>query len=657
MSRPSTSDNSSAVGLFPFLAVLLCTMGALLVLLVVLAQRIGSDPIAVAESVEDSSATSIASTADPNEAEQLSSELALIGSYQEQLDKLKQQGQQQLAQDKARLSHSEEHIRRLEHELAQLSLSADQLKATEDEQMVDEQQAEKELARLEQLIEDTEADLEKLRESTGKERSYALVPFKGKNGTYARPIYIICDEHGITLEPEGLRFTETDFIDPTWPGNPLAAALRASREYLIRSARAAGEPDPLDPYPLIVVRPKGVKSYQLARTAIKSWDASYGYEFIDVDMKLTFPDLPDPQLARTQQHAVMVARERLSMLAQAAPSKFRGTGSLGGSRRGSGRGSVSMGPYDAGFASASGDGDRRGESLGANGAGNRGDGAGDELDFNGNGSGSRSNSSNSGGGGDSWVGSSDQPGGSTSSDAAWDVAGGASGGVAGEGALAGGPAGSGELGRSGSNQASGGSAAGGSQSQSGSSSGISSGAAPNMASTDPSSQAGGLMGNDNVQGAAPSLSFTTNESIADARGSDWAVRQATRNAVPIQRPIQVVVRENQVALLPSRHSQRGAGATGTVISLDQPLDKISDQLATALKSRIDDWGLAGNGLYWRPVLELRVGPEAGAGGTADRLVGLLRNSGVDIRLPQTAKSKTTSPQSSTIQRGEGGHGF
>jgi len=37
MTKRATRDNSSSVGLFPFLAVLLCTMGALLVLLVVLA--------------------------------------------------------------------------------------------------------------------------------------------------------------------------------------------------------------------------------------------------------------------------------------------------------------------------------------------------------------------------------------------------------------------------------------------------------------------------------------------------------------------------------------------------------------------------------------------------------------------------------------------
>ncbi len=677
MSRPSTSDNSSAVGLFPFLAVLLCTMGALLVLLVVLAQRIGKDPIAVSDQTPEEL---IVSGADPNEVQQLSSELAMVNAYQQQLDELKQQGKRRLEQDKAKLSHSEDHIRRLEHELAQLSLAADRLKATEEEQVVDQYQAEQELARLEELIEETEEQLEAMREATSNERSYAVVPFKGKNGTYAQPIYIVCDEHGITLQPEGLRFNETDFVNPSWPGNPLAASLRASREYLNRNARLAGEKQPLDPYPLIIVKPKGVKHYQLARHAIKSWDSSYGYEFIDADWKLTFPDLPDPQLARTQQHAVMVARERLSRLARAAPSKFRGVSGLGGGGRSSGRGNSSVGPYGGGYGLASGDDGRYDQSLGANGTGNGGGGNpgerdGGEFDFNGNGGGSQSGAGNANSGAESWAGGEGPA--DSGFDSTVDFSGGAgSAGSSSEGALAGGPNGGGQSGSgqnsggqagdSGSNQAEGGLAQAGSPGQPGGQSGSAGGSSsaagsgsPSSSSNNPSSNAVAL-GQKDIARDSSSLRLSQQQSIADARGSDWAVQQAMRSAVPIQRPIQVVVRQDQVALLPSRHARAGAGATGTVISLDQPLDEISDQFSAALKSRMDDWGLAGNGLYWRPVLELNVGPEAGD--TANRLVKLLRNSGVDIRLPQTANSQTSNTKpsnsnSSTLQRGEGGHGF
>ena len=53
MKQHAASENSNAVDLFPFLAVLLCTMGALLVLLVVLAQRAGQRALAAVEPEPD----------------------------------------------------------------------------------------------------------------------------------------------------------------------------------------------------------------------------------------------------------------------------------------------------------------------------------------------------------------------------------------------------------------------------------------------------------------------------------------------------------------------------------------------------------------------------------------------------------------------------
>lgn len=622
MSQSATSDNTSAVGLFPFLAVLLCTMGALLVLLVVLAQRIGSDA-AVVELAEQPPAEATQQGGDPNQFARLASHLEEIEVYQQQLDEIKRAGEQRLAEERLKLSHSEDHMRRLEHELAQLALAAEQLKATEEEQVVDQQQAEKELARLEQLIVETEDDLEELRESQSVARSYAVVPFKGRHGTYAKPIYIVCDEHGITLQPEGLRFEDADFFDPSWPGNPLAAALRASREYLNNNARLAGEPEPLDPYPLIIVRPKGVKYYQLARRAIRSWDASYGYEFIDADWKLTYPELPDPQLARTQQHAVMIARERLAVLARAAPRKFRALSGLSANGNGGDAASSVLGPYDAGHGTGSGTtgADGQGEQLAGGEPGNGGTGEGSN-------SGGESFSDEvahgeTGEGGNSLADTGGEHGqGAVSGDSTGVVASADTSATASTGREAGQTGGSEtELAASQAvgNSGQGGPGASGSQ------------GAPS------GSFAGGSAGEASASASGPSMSFSPQQSIADARGSDWAVQQAMRSAVPIQRPIQVVVRKNQVALLPSRHAQQGAGATGTVISLNQPLSKISDQFAAALKSRIEDWGLAGNGLYWRPVLELNVGPEAIE--TANRLVKLLSNSGVDVRLQETANAK------------------
>ena len=124
-------------------------------------------------------------------------------------------------------------------------------------------------------------------------------------------------------------------------------------------------------------------------------------------------------------------------------------------------------------------------------------------------------------------------------------------------------------------------------------------------------------------------------SIAESHGRNWAVQAGGRSSVPIRRPIEVVVRKNQIALLPSRHALDGDASTGKVISLNQPIDQISNEFRTALRTRIEEWGLAGSGLYWRPMLKLNVGP--GAEQTAEQVMRLLKDSGVEIRLPNTAR--------------------
>ncbi len=617
MSQHATSDNSNAIGLFPFLAVLLCTMGALLVVLVTLAQRAAEQ--AVAERMQASADAKLPAAS--GETAELVRQLDEVHEYLRKLQELREQGESRLHEEQARLSHLEEHTRRLELELARLAVAAQQLEATEQDQSVDREQAEAELKRLQRLIADTEKQLEQLRKEGPGKHSYAVVPYQGQNGTLRKPIYIECTAKGIILQPEGLRFERSDFADPTWPGNPLAAALRASREYLNNQAALAGQPDPPDPYPLILVRPDGITSYLLARMAITSWDADYGYEFIDADWKIDYPDLPDPQLARAQQHAVMIARERLLRLVRAAPSQFRGVAI------GSGKGGNS--------ASASSNG---GSGFGGEGTGSA---TGGDLAQAYGGSSARGNGSAAGGQtdspGDNGVGD------PNSSEEQFQY--GALAGEPGSDIYATGPAGqsppgdfasargpSGQAGSANGTAQTSGQAGDGSASamaQAGSTSGASGGTATSSMGqpanpADPNAQ------------ARPSLKIAPQVSIAESRGSDWAVQKAMRSAIPVRRTIRVVVRQNQLALLPSRHAADGAEAAGTAISLDQSPDRISEEFVAALKTRIDEWGLAGNGLYWRPVLELYVGPDAGE--TAARLNHLLRDSGVEVRLPETAQS-------------------
>jgi hypothetical protein len=119
----------------------------------------------------------------------------------------------------------------------------------------------------------------------------------------------------------------------------------------------------------------------------------------------------------------------------------------------------------------------------------------------------------------------------------------------------------------------------------------------------------------------------TSDDLAQARGANWAVTNRGR-AVPVRRSIQVVVREDRVAILPdSAENDQATG--GQEISVTGPMHTHIDEIVTAIQTHVNEWGIAGNGLYWRPVLVLHVAPEAQP--RARELAQLLKDSGIELR--------------------------
>ena len=107
--------------------------------------------------------------------------------------------------------------------------------------------------------------------------SFAIIPYEGPNQTRRRPIYIECrGDEAIFLQPENVQLSPDDFTGATANGNPLASALRAAREYLVRN-RVSNSDDAGEPYPLLLVRPEGVSNYYLAREAMQSWASDFSY--------------------------------------------------------------------------------------------------------------------------------------------------------------------------------------------------------------------------------------------------------------------------------------------------------------------------------------------------------------------------------------------
>ena len=311
MSQPAWTTNrrqprgAPSVSLFPFLAVLICTMGALVPLLLAVTRQARLQAVAAAREKARQQSTS------------LSAEQEGIQWKLEQLRQSRMQTEGQLTDRRLQLGHLEDHSRRLRDQIGRLEATWNELQHGGDRKA---EVLDAELKQVEVKLTEAQRGLADARETVAKRpRSYAIIPYDGPNQTRRRPIYIECCANSVVLQPEGVTLRESDFEGPSGPGNPLAMAVRATREYLLAKEPAATQD--AEPYPFLLVRPDGIEFYGAARQALESWSSDFGYELIDDDWKLAYQK-PDADLARVVSNALQSARQLQDKLIAAAPSYY-----------------------------------------------------------------------------------------------------------------------------------------------------------------------------------------------------------------------------------------------------------------------------------------------------------------------------------------------
>jgi hypothetical protein len=655
-----------AISLFPFLAVLLCTMGALLVLLV-LFSRASSHQAETAEQVRAR--------------EQQEAELALardsLAWRLEQVKTIRAKTADDLGQARLQLAGIEEHVRSLTDELNELEREAAALVVADSSVAVDED----EIARLEQRLKSARESLdEKRRDLETRPAKYAVVAYAGPSGTHRRPLYIECSIEGVYLQPEGIRLTPSDFEGPSGPGNPLASALRAAREH-IANTTSSGAEAAVQPYPLLLVRPSGVMAYYAARDAIQSWGSDFGYQLIDEDWTLEFPSR-DPALAELEKRAVEESRERLAWLMSRKPSRparpttqYRASTTRGGvvsndgpsvlgdqsqwdwsrqqaargMRNGDGGGSGFGGGGGVGVGDGHGSGQTGGAAVGsAMAAGGSGGDAGSDAvlggtgdrygggdtnaparPFGGVGSGSASGEEATGAGSRfasqrTGNGSSGLPGGGDTGEDHGGQLGNASpgspGGPAGEdpaggsafaGGASGGPGGAAE-GQAG-------------QAGGGASTSTASGAGGNGGTGGP--QLPGMLqasGSPGGTGGGSASAGQATGSMAGARGKNWASLATADRPIPLTRPIHMECAFDEVRV----YDDTGRMVVNRIPLGPDTADSI-DPLVKAVYRRVAGWGLAGDRMYWNPQLVLS--ETADGRSRREDIERLLADSGLETR--------------------------
>ena len=664
MSR-ARSQSGPTISLFPFLAVLLCTMGALLVLLVLFSRSARQGDTAAAADRRE---------AERQAREELEAARDELAWRIDQLREVRDRTADELAKARMQLAGTEEDARRLADELDALGQTAEALVQA----AADDTSAEA-ILELERRLAAAEQALDEAKEAAAaKPPAYAVVPFEGPTGTHRRPLYIECCIDGVFLQPEGIRLGPADFEGPPGPGNPLASALRAAREHIARSPGESGDPN-VQPYPLLLVRPSGVMAYYAARESIQSWGSEFGYQFIDEEWTLTFPPR-DVALAEAELRAVEEARRRLEWLAQVRPTRkpvkpatqYRAATTRGGVVSSSGPSVLGdQSRFDWTEEQAGGGGAAGGPGRGfvAGGAGGSdGDGAtgrgdaGDVILGDRSGSGSSSAGGQGtmaaggggrlgGAGGDGEAstgefaavgsrysgpskfyassGAGDGPGGPASGDGTQPGGDAASGGGSGTGSTrggsstaAGGPtaaAGGASSGGSAAGQQAGGSSGGGGAEGLAGSAGGASGGGGSGPSMPGLHQPGGGASAAGMSGASAGAAA----SLAGRRGSNWASLATHDNPVPLTRPIKVECSAAEFRILGDGGRVQSRVPIGT-----HTIDSV-DPLVREVHATVGGWGLAGDRMYWKPELVLSATPD-GAGRRED-LEKLLADSGMDTR--------------------------
>ncbi len=583
MRRPRFRKSQTEVSLFPFLAVLICTMGGLIVLLVLVVQQAKVDADQVAERARSE-------TVADAEVERLTQEYETQEWRRGVLEQQRGEKSEELAERRLELGHLEEHLRELQQRWRALARQLEEAKRQEGER--DLLRMEDELRRLRQAGVQAEREVEEARRrAEATPRSYTIVPYRGPQGTRRRPIYLECTEQGVLIQPAGVLLPLADFQGPLGPGNPLDAALRAIREHWKRPSGGGGEP-----YPLLLVRPDGVAAYAAARAALKDWDDEFGYELVSGSMRLKYPPV-DGALKPILEQTVRDARDRQRRMIAAMPSRFEGREGASGFVA-----SRSGGFQPIGAA-------RRPSSSG------RGIGDGPGGDSAASRQGGTPPNANSGfypaGTPEGGLAQGERPPTATSPTRG-DARGTAEQRSSSEAdPLAGRPPGATRP----DSQANSDSQARG---QAGSAAAAASGGVGGSAAAghNQPGRPGNLSGG-SVLGA-----------MADSRGADWALPRSTPGATGVTRPLRVDCYADRLVIVPDASDKRPP----KVVEFPGTTAGSIDAFVSAIWDEMEHWGIALAGGYWKPVLQFRVAD--GAEPRFAEVHALLRDSGLVVRRKQ-----------------------
>ena len=292
------------VSTFPFLAVLLCTMGSLILLLLVMDKKAKKAALEKAYENAWNQSKALQAKADADEKNTEADKKAWIKLKSEQHnDLLKKESalEQEITLLKNELALIEKGNQRSNINISSESLTEKELalsseksklyslikkleseKTTADKNLKETKDFTEKIVSMELILKELKASIDK------SKFAYSIVPYFGKNGLNRKPLYIECNENGILLFPDKTLIPSNDESDN------LKIELLNRTSQLRESLLQTLGPKDSTPYLMILVRPGGITNYWKLQSVIKPMDIDFGYELVD---KIWVLDIPVDQSA------------------------------------------------------------------------------------------------------------------------------------------------------------------------------------------------------------------------------------------------------------------------------------------------------------------------------------------------------------------------
>ena len=124
--------------------------------------------------------------------------------------------------------------------------------------------------------------------------SYSILPHKGPNGTWRRPLIIECRNGTVSIQPNGSTFTLLELARSGGGIRSSPFIMAVAREVIRIGALSTPDGAPSVPYIFFVIRPDGIRPYYEARGRLEMLGIAFGYELVDQEWEIDFSEPDEP---------------------------------------------------------------------------------------------------------------------------------------------------------------------------------------------------------------------------------------------------------------------------------------------------------------------------------------------------------------------------